>query len=282
MKLFYYVTFTCLVFITVFIAKKENTELFISILSSDSASWYETQSSRQKTLLQSCNSNIISSNQEVLPERFTYFVEANLLWCRVFKAGTTTWLMTYFDLIANKTGQGPILKHFKISNIQTFNNILKAQPVSFAVVRHPFSRLVSAYQDKGVGGEYPELRNKTFAQFLNLVIQQADSCASTNTWDKMDLHWRPYDKICSFCQVNYTVIAKLETFDQDREMILGMVGVHGERGGLEQVPGVDLDIKACRVTRQHFRGVSLKIKDKLTKIYHLDLKMFGYDPYLFD
>ena len=240
------------------------------------------QGARQDLVHQACTDD--DEHTHSLPLSLTYFVEKRLLWCSIFRVNTPAWLqvVTFFDMVATRQIGPPRTRHFQIREQQAIHTVLKAQPVSFAVVRHPFSRLVSAFQDKGVGEEYPELRNKTFSQFLEFLIQQADSCASTNTWDKMDLHWRPYDKICSFCQVNYTVIAKLETFDQDRERILGMVGVHGERGGLEQVQGVDLDIKACRVTRQHFRGVSLKIKDNLRKIYHLDLKMFGYDPYLFD
>ena len=209
-------------------------------------------------------------------------MEKNLLWCRVFKAGTTTWLVTYFDLIANKTGGGPILTNFKISDDQTFQSILSNQPISFAVVRHPFTRLVSAYQDKIVDKGYPQLKNKTFAEFLDVVIEQSASCPSTKSCDKMDLHWRPYDQICSFCQVNYTVISKLETFDADREMILGMVGIEGERVHLHQgSEHVVRGISTCQRTRQHFENIHQTVKEKLRMIYKLDFQMFDYDPFLF-
>ena len=194
-------------------------------------SWHSVQTSRQKTLLQTCQSKSMETHEVVLPESFTYFVEKNLLWCRVFKVGTPPWqgVVTYFDLTGtNRTG-APRSRHFQIGNNLTFQSIQNNQPIVFVVVRHPFTRLVSAYQDKIVDKGYPQLKNKTFAEFLHFVIEQSASCYSARSCDKMDLHWRPYDQICSFCQVNYTVISKLEIFDADRDMILGMVGIEGER-----------------------------------------------------
>ena len=275
MKIFYISLFSITLFTWLFYH-------FKNIRTTTADSWHEVQASRQQTLIKLCQFKSREAYQEIHPNRFTYFVEKNLLWCRVFKAGTTTWLVTYFDLIANKTSGGPILTHFKISDVATYHSIQNNHPVSFAVVRHPFTRLVSAYQDKAVGGQYPQLKNKTFGQFLNLVIEQSENCSTIHSCESMDLHWRPYDQMCSFCRMKFSVISKLETFDEDREMILSMVGIAGERSKLHSVEEHGgRGVSTCQLTREYFADVPELVKEKLRNIFSLDFLMFDYDSFLY-
>lgn len=41
----------------------------------------------------------------------------------------------------------------------------------------------------------------------------------------MDEHWTPVYKFCTPCSVNYTLIAKVETFRRDTEYIIRQAGL---------------------------------------------------------
>ena len=76
---------------------------------------------------------------------FLYFPEQNLLYCKIQKAGTSTWLEGTFARLAeqmnlNLSGRFELKNHFKIRNKAHWNEIMKRNPVSFANVRHPFER----------------------------------------------------------------------------------------------------------------------------------------------
>ena len=45
---------------------------------------------------------------------------------------------------------------------------------------------------------------------------------------RMDVHWRPLNAHCFFCNVKYTVISKMETYDEDWNRSLKMVGIREE------------------------------------------------------
>jgi len=91
---------------------------------------------------------------------FMFDSKHNILFCRNAKVGTTSW-MTNFLLMSDqshlyKSGQitSKILHRtvpdmFRLPDMRysDFRNMVKSS-TSFSIVRHPFERIVSAYQDK--------------------------------------------------------------------------------------------------------------------------------------
>ena len=139
-------------------------------------------------------------------------------------------------------------------------------------------RLVSAYRDKGVN-------NQTFEEFINNVLAEYDKCSTTEC-NEMDLHWRPYTRICSFCQFNYTVISKMETFDEDMKMILEMVGIHSHKIHLHKGEEHDKikihgDSSTSKLTGKLFETLEDDTKVKLREIYRMDFELFDYNQYLY-
>ena len=84
-------------------------------------------------------------------------VPQRLLYCPVFKAASTSWLVNYFKLSNSSSDPKEGNLHSKITNLfpppATFKLRKKIynESVKFIIVRHPFERLVSAYRDKLAG-----------------------------------------------------------------------------------------------------------------------------------
>ena len=68
---------------------------------------------------------------------------------------------------------------------------------SFLTVRHPFERLVSAYEHKVLRNHAKYLHNATFEEFIRkFVIKEAQKCPHYNHC--MNLHWMPYIRYMTF------------------------------------------------------------------------------------
>lgn len=130
--------------------------------------------------------------------------------------------------------------------------------MSFLIVRDPFERLLSAYKNKLEG-----YRNK-FYKFLGKQIvkdyrkgdKRVSFCSSNRKYlnfmrnfflqktsgptfrefvtflvnsyknnQHFDEHWTPIYTFCTPCSINYTLIAKVETFRRDSEYIIRQAGL---------------------------------------------------------
>ena len=97
----------------------------------------------------------------------------------------------------------------------------------------------------------------------------------------VDVHWRPYVARCDYCSINYTVIAKFETFAKDLEKISAMANlalsgsIHKNKRLKKEGQGRPT---TAELTRTYFRKLPKKYIKELYDIYKIDFEMFGYDP----
>ena len=192
---------------------------------------------------------------------------------------------------------------YLLNNFITSNNILTA-----SFVRHPFERLVSAYNDK-FGGNHIKItwtnvyqewfkNEKSFSRFVNRVLYEHQrSCYPNSTqasrnltnWfngpceDKINQHWRPYLSKCSYCDVNYDVIGRMETWNDD----LGYIIL---KRGLENVLPLQkaenshynpTKQNTSKMTKEYFSMLSKKQKEDLYHMFRIDFELFNYDPEIY-
>ena len=90
-------------------------------------------------------------------------------------------------------------------------------------------RLVSAYVNKVV--DHPNslkslrtMKDKSFSSFVNHVLKEYKESDCYHSYNRpcfaIDQHWRPFNARCSYCDIPYNVIGRLETLEEDVRYIL--------------------------------------------------------------
>ncbi|XP_076066955.1 carbohydrate sulfotransferase 11-like [Oratosquilla oratoria] len=224
-----------------------------------------------------------------------------VLYCSIYKAGSTSWNAMFARLL-NRTEFDEKKNYFEIRKIMTpkrSRDLLESMTYyTFMMVRHPFTRLLSAYRDRIEDMSHAswqretfgpimlrfsrrglrDMKNKdgkmkfapTFAEFVNYLLLTPQS--------RYDPHWMPYYRHCSPCVVNYSAIAKLETRNEDIPFILEDAGLAGK---------VEMQVlnensnkgrgSTTKLLKEYYSTISLKQLKDLYRIYEIDFHLFGYD-----
>jgi len=221
----------------------------------------------------------------------------SLLWCKVPKAGSSTWTYNFLKLAGHGTNSSKIhsiLRNFfpKPQSNKAFKDMFK-----FMVVRHPFERILSAYRDKledisrdmeARSGYYYTMYGKhivaayrrksnanvtfglepTWKEFITYIINTDPA--------KFDEHWMPIWMLCSSCIIRYNVIAKMETFAEDTQFIL-------EESGLSDTLKVEWKhstgtVGSDDIIADYFSQLTVAEMAALYQTYQIDFELYGYDP----
>ncbi|KAB7499755.1 hypothetical protein Anas_14603 [Armadillidium nasatum] len=79
---------------------------------------------------------------------------------------------------------------------------LRSSLLSFLIVRHPFERLVSAFESKLI-----RIANNHDREYFYNV-------------DKYDEHWRPISNLCHICSRDFDFVIKYENFHREFESLI--------------------------------------------------------------
>lgn len=172
-----------------------------------------------------------------------------------------------------------VVDHFRYNASMDLNQTFK-----FSFVRHPYDRIVSAYEDKLHG------KNISFDHYLLHIIYEVRH--RERDGKSINVHIRPFYKRCEYCQVNYDYIGRMETFKEDVEEILKRANLtrfipledaslrtHSSKNLNEsQSRGLDSHgaIKSSLHAQRYFAKVPAKIMEKINQIYSIDFAMFHY------
>jgi hypothetical protein len=165
--------------------------------------------------------------------------------------------------------------------------------LSFIVVRDPLERLLSAYRDKlenaktghykmvGAmiaarkhGLNYAMHHGPTFSDFVDYVL------STERRGQKLNEHWVPYYRFCTPCSLNFTVIAKLDTLEEDSRFILDTAQVPSEITVRER--NSNERGRTRWTVEKYYSQLSQEQVQGLVDLYAADFELFGYDyrPYL--
>lgn len=202
---------------------------------------------RQQEVVAACNRlQDELGDQRRLYSRLRWAVPQRLLYCPVFKAASTSWLINYLKLSNSTTNPKQGNLHTKITNLfpppATFKlrKQIYAESVKFIIVRHPFERLVSAYRDKLAGFSRNEhylnmrkhiiqkyrkkTRDKsaipTFRESVDFVMAELEAMESGASKLVIDGHFMPYSRRCLPCAMKYDLIIKFETLEEDSKYLI--------------------------------------------------------------
>ena len=162
------------------------------------------------------------------------------------------------------------------------------------IVRHPFVRLLSAYRDKledsergrhhGTYHYYQKYGKRivakhrsptsnqsriepTFAEFVDYLIQ-------TDLTLYADDHWIPFYLFCTPCLVDYDVIVKFETIEEDFQLMVQHMAMAGEKG--PSWKHVTAGGKSLDVIRSYFGQLTKSAVKRLYTKYLFDFQLFDY------
>ena len=157
-----------------------------------------------------------------------------------------------------------------------------------AVVRHPLTRLLSAYLDKVVTQQElwrRPLQNKRPESFPEFVALLEDIARRyRNNWDWVDEHWRPQSGFCLFRFLSpnvYDHVVKVENATALEELYVTMFGESGARWVQERRQS---NAKNAH-TSVHSHAANAKLREyvdenlarRIQRLYAEDYQRFGYD-----
>lgn len=171
-----------------------------------------------------------------------------------------------------------------------------SETTRFIIVRHPFERILSAYRDKlehRKGREFYYRRygrhivrsqrednntlvdraEPTFVEFLQYLVK-------TKAFDE---HWRPFTAECAPCELNYQIILKMETLEEEQLFLatkLNLLDV------LLTVNSTGLLLHNTNpngrternYAQQYYRDVPNQLLQDVYMLYEKDFKLFDYSP----
>ncbi|XP_042859517.1 carbohydrate sulfotransferase 10-like [Penaeus japonicus] len=166
------------------------------------------------------------------------------------------------------------------------------------IVRHPFTRLLSAYRDKMTKGrprpekfEYKALQTHivakyrsrhsgdhshfpSFPEFVQFVIDSAGNFSSAADWREHVKCWIPYWVHCGVCQRDYNVIMKLETLEEDQQFLVTLSQLNELRG---RTSWVHLrGESSSQLAMHYYKELTRRQMLQLYTCYEPDFKLFQY------
>lgn len=168
----------------------------------------------------------------------------------------------------------------------------------FMFVRHPLSRIVSAYKNKfkdlSVFRVAPIIIRRYGMRIMKKYRKDAtpaelrtgenitwnewlDYIADPTSVGRFDRHWKEMYKLCSPCAVNYDYIGKLENVNDEADHIMTKLGVShiamypGKANSHPTNTTLDKTIATFKSTASDYH---LK---RISDVFGLDFCLFGYD-----
>jgi len=283
----------------------------------------QTLRARREQVRETCQK--LKVQQRILYSRLRWAVPERLLYCPVFKAASTSWLMNYFKLSNSSSSPKEGNLHSKITNLfpppATFKlrKQIYSESVKFIIVRHPFERLVSAYRDKLAGftrnDHYLQMRKviiknyrtdksdrssiPSFKESVDFVLDELKKMERGSSNLVIDGHFMPYTRRCIPCAIDYDVIIKFESLEDDSQYLIeechlekklkvthenaaptGVRTAQGQKNKSKKVKSgkaePDKSSSSSAQSLKYYQDIDPEKMQELYNHYLLDFEIFGY------
>ncbi|KAF6217200.1 hypothetical protein GE061_001554 [Apolygus lucorum] len=236
------------------------------------------------------------------PWEFLINKKHHLVWCNIFKAASTSWMYN-FNILAGykknflrRTNIVPLQlarRRYPRPSLSELKTALNSS-YSFIIVRHPLERLLSAYRDKiqyalpntphqklghEIIAKYRKQYKKgdkkssfprwpTISEFVNYLMD------SRKKGEALDMHWATMTEFCTPCQINFDIIIKFETLEEDQMYLIELVGVEDKIKPEWKNPSKGRMTQ--EVLHSYYSQLTVNQVLALYSIYKYDFDLFGY------
>ena len=244
-----------------------------------------------------CKSSSLPPHSPLVTHRLPEFLtinSLNALYLGIAKVGCTNWKklimkiegddkidsVRYIPDWATQYGQRK-MKEFK--QLYKEDSEIINKRIKFVVVREPFDRLVSAYENKiepddddHFGNMSKEIslkyrtdksdftsRPATFVEFLRLYVDPAA---------KVNCHWENFEKLVQPCQYKYDYILKIENIEEEAtELLERLNSKHLYPHGKKHMTSMTERVK------RHLKNIDNNLLFKVFLKIKRDYEMFNYE-----
>ncbi|XP_068204129.1 carbohydrate sulfotransferase 11-like [Palaemon carinicauda] len=249
----------------------------------------------------------------------------NIVWCPQYKVASTSWTINFLRL-AHFNEDNPVLQEmnpgkkkrlqFRVKYgakqdaayklypppedrtefLKTFKSSLRV-----IIVRHPFTRILSAYRDKMLKVDphpkeyhYRDLQLQiiakyrpvdspessmfpTFSEFVEYILDSTKTLVTAMDWRKNVHCWTPYWAQCNVCGADYNVIIKLETMTEDERFLITLSNLEELRELKSQEWRHLNNTTSSDIAPEFYSQLSRTQIKQLYQRYLLDFLLFDYD-----
>ncbi|CAG0899240.1 unnamed protein product [Darwinula stevensoni] len=249
------------------------------------------------------------------PNPWEYYINQkyHLVWCPIFKAGASSMLYSFLLLSGEVTEEDIEETLKKDKTMLPLARSLYPRPsvkdlaaateedggsIVFLIVRDPFQRLYSAYQDKILnpfqGSPHDKMGKKMILDYRKLSTSERQALRSGTLDAKpsfeefsryllahtrrgdMDMHWMPYYQFCTPCQVHVNMILKIENLEREQRYLFEKIGASDlVRPRWENKGRLSKETREEDVA-EVFSSLPGDVLQGLIEIYRKDFELFGY------
>lgn len=247
--------------------------------------------------------------------------EHKMMYCFVPKVASTNWKRVFLVLrgIFTSTNVSQYTANRSLRKLRTFrsykkddrNHILDTY-TKFLFVRHPYSRILSAFKNKlspdtdferadywknTIGMQiiwrYRRLQNRSHAAWRNIsrgydlrFEEFVKFISDTDRPQQQNKHWKEIYKRCFPCDIDYDIIGKFETLDDDAKYTLKIAKVDKIVAFPKPDASSPTNSSNIATLESYYEKVPRENLQNLVRRYSLDFALFGYsshtlaaDPY---
>ncbi|KAK6179047.1 hypothetical protein SNE40_011494 [Patella caerulea] len=205
---------------------------------------------RRKTLMSYCaGKEMIGKFTETeVKKNLLYDIKHKFIYCAVEKVGTRFWRRLFQIISGVSSASSPYeldnpllpLPDLSLISFDYIHYVLKSS-TNFIIVRDPYARLFSAYINKlfEINPPYWKFMQPAIKMFRETPSKTSLECGHDITFPELvkyfihtekigynrDGHFKPITDHCRPCQIQYDIIAKLETLQVDTFYVLNNLNI---------------------------------------------------------